>query len=157
METKANPNPDGCLAKALPDEPFFVLLARDLTAPGTIRFWADQRAQASVDDEHYQDAGQLTEAFETADAMEAWREANDGLWRAISPAPIWFLIWSEEHRAWWRPARHGYTDHMMEAGLYSEREARQIAREANWGGQFNETAMEAPIWLAERRRALSHD
>lgn len=81
METKANPNPNGCLAKALPDEPFFVLLARDPCAPGGIRHWADERAELGLDGDRRQDAEQLTEALETADAMEVWRGANDGRWR----------------------------------------------------------------------------
>jgi hypothetical protein len=33
METRANPNPNGCLARAMPDEPMFILLGRDLEAP----------------------------------------------------------------------------------------------------------------------------
>lgn len=81
METKANPNPNGCLAKALSDEPFFVLLARDLIAPTVIRAWADRRAQLGVVGDRRQDAEQLQEALETADAMEKWREEHDGEWR----------------------------------------------------------------------------
>ena len=87
METKANPNPNGCLARALPDEPFLVLLARDPCAPIAIRFWADQRAQLGVEGDRRQDAEQLAEALETADAMAAWREANDGAWRPGSVGP----------------------------------------------------------------------
>lgn len=151
METKANPNPNGCLAKALPDEPFFVLLARDETGPDVIRFWADRRAQIGIEGDRRQDAEQLTEALETADAMEAWRAENDGAWRNLAPAPVWWLIWSEEHQSWWRPGRHGYTAQMMAAGLYSEAEAVQISREANYAGQFNEAPIPAPVWLAERQ------
>lgn len=85
MESKLNPNPQGCLAKALPDEPFFVLLARDCCAQDAIRFWADQRAQLGVEGDRRQDAEQLTEALETAEAMEQWREANEGRWRGEQP------------------------------------------------------------------------
>lgn len=81
METKAHPNPNGCLARALPDEPFFVLLARDQTAPATIRWWSDARAQLGVEGERKQDAEQLSEALDTAVAMELWRLQNDGTWR----------------------------------------------------------------------------
>ncbi len=88
METKANPNPAGCLARALPDEPFLVLLARDKAAPDTIRFWADRRAQMGVEEEIDQDAEQLSEALTTADAMEAWRIAHDGEWRGVPPTSL---------------------------------------------------------------------
>lgn len=85
MDTKLNPDPRGCYHRALPDEPRFALLARDPCAPDTIRFWADQRAQLGVEQEIDQDAEQLSEALETADAMERWREANEGAWRKRVP------------------------------------------------------------------------
>ena len=81
METKNNPTPGSCLAKALPDEPMFILLARDRCAPDTIRFWADQRSQLGVEQGESQDAEQLLEALETAEEMGAWRARNDGGWR----------------------------------------------------------------------------
>jgi hypothetical protein len=34
-----------------------------------------------------------------------------------------WLVWSNEHRAWWRPKRCGYTEHLAGAGLYTEKEA----------------------------------
>lgn len=37
-----------------------------------------------------------------------------------------FVIWSHEHRAWWRPARRGYTPVLAEAGRYSFDEAAAI-------------------------------
>lgn len=49
-----------------------------------------------------------------------------------------FLIWSEEHGAWWRPHRCGYTTSMKNAGRYDALSAEQIVREANAGGQFHE-------------------
>lgn len=81
METKNNPNPNGCLMRALPDEPMFILLARDASAPEAIRRWCDMRARDGIESENRQDAEQLEEAFATADAMEAWRLANDGRWK----------------------------------------------------------------------------
>lgn len=30
-----------------------------------------------------------------------------------------FLIWSQKHKAWWRPNGMGYTKHRDEAGKYS--------------------------------------
>lgn len=43
------------------------------------------------------------------------------------------LIWSNEHRAWWRPNSHGYTTVQEEAGLYSEKGATMIIEEADEG------------------------
>lgn len=87
METKDNPNPGGCLAKALPDEPMFILLGRDPSAPDAIRRWCELRALDSVSGEKRQDAEQLDEAFLTAEAMEAWRESNAGRWHQEPPRP----------------------------------------------------------------------
>jgi len=37
-----------------------------------------------------------------------------------------YVIWSFEHRAWWRPARAGYTEELAEAGRYNPVEAGEI-------------------------------
>jgi hypothetical protein len=42
------------------------------------------------------------------------------LWRLLSSA---VLIWSGEHKAWWRPNCCGYTCHRKEAGRYSFHDA----------------------------------
>jgi len=42
-----------------------------------------------------------------------------------------YVIWSFEHRAWWRPWRWGYTDYLVEAGRYSKEEAARIVVKAN--------------------------
>ena len=58
-----------------------------------------------------------------------------------------FLIWSEEHGAWWRPGRAGYTRSIREAGRYSLEEAGDIVKKANRylpAGQFNEVALFDP-------------
>lgn len=39
-----------------------------------------------------------------------------------------YLIWSNQHRAWWRPNRQGYTTHLDAAGRYGRDEAIGIAR-----------------------------
>ena len=44
--------------------------------------------------------------------------------------PVW-MIWSNEHRAWWKPGRSGYTMDYEEAGRYSLEEAVDICEEAN--------------------------
>ena len=37
-----------------------------------------------------------------------------------------WMIWSNEHRAWWRPSSCGYTRKIEEVGLYSYAEAKSI-------------------------------
>jgi hypothetical protein len=42
-----------------------------------------------------------------------------------------YLIWSNEHRAWWRPSHAGYTCLIEGAGRYSRAEAERICQNAN--------------------------
>lgn len=42
-----------------------------------------------------------------------------------------WLVWSNEHRAWWGPGRHGYTTLTDRAGRYSLDEATAICAQAN--------------------------
>lgn len=42
-----------------------------------------------------------------------------------------YLIWSNEHNAWWRAGRAGYTNDKKSAGRYSGEEAAQIIANAN--------------------------
>lgn len=79
---------DGCFARAMDDEPMFVLLARDLRAPEAVRRWAVQRkADITLGLKPESDMAMVTEAFETADNMEAWRSEHDGKWRTGLFAP----------------------------------------------------------------------
>ena len=77
MATKNNPGTYDCYANAEPDEPMFVLLGRDRTAPGLVRTWA-----ASREVENHRRGGKQTdkakiaEARACADAMEAWQREH---------------------------------------------------------------------------------
>lgn len=44
-----------------------------------------------------------------------------------------WLIYSTEHRAWWKPDWNGYTTKRKEAGLYSFEEACRVVENANIG------------------------
>lgn len=58
-----------------------------------------------------------------------------------------YLIWSNEHGAWWGPNGHGYTTGLETAGRYSKERAERIAQSAGcWGpnGEPNEVAVVAP-------------
>jgi len=83
MGTKSNPGKFDCYANALPDEPMFVLLARDPSASDLVRAWAAERSyQISLGNKPTSDGAPCAEAIECADAMDAWRKANDGKWRS---------------------------------------------------------------------------
>jgi len=49
-----------------------------------------------------------------------------------------WMVWSQEHNGWWRPAKQGYTNEIREAGKYCYEEALDITRSANWAGRFEE-------------------
>lgn len=67
LGSKRNPGPFNCYEDALPDEPMFVLLARDPYAPTLVRNWA---AWAQINSK---DPIKVQIARTTADEMVAWR------------------------------------------------------------------------------------
>ena len=69
MGTKNNPGPIDCYAKAEPDEPIFILLARDIIGSDTVRAWAYARIAQTGDP---RDAKAI-QAFEISVAMDEWR------------------------------------------------------------------------------------
>lgn len=44
--------------------------------------------------------------------------------------PCVYLIWSNEHQAWWGPDRCGYVRAVTQAGRYSRSEAIEICKRA---------------------------
>jgi len=58
-----------------------------------------------------------------------------------------FLIWSQEHGAWWKPGRMGYTRSIREAGRYSLAAATEIVENANryLKDGFNEVMVYDPM------------
>lgn len=70
MGTKNNPGKYDCYDNAEPDEPMFVLLARDRFAPALVEAWVALREGAD------EDSAKLDEAFECAHAMRKWRKEN---------------------------------------------------------------------------------
>ncbi len=82
MGTKTNPGEFDCYGNALPDEPMFILLARDPSAPSIVRTWAmERRREILAGRRPTSDERLVDEALTCADAMERWREENDGRWR----------------------------------------------------------------------------
>lgn len=90
------------------------------------------------------------------------REAAEAMLVATWPGldPVWspYLVWSNEHVAWWRPGRSGYTMDIREAGVYSETEARDIVAQATLVQEWDKSIPnELPVRLAdlpEEARAL---
>lgn len=92
MGTRLNPAMFDCYQKALPDEPMFVLLARDKGAPAVVRQWATRRAQAFNGGSPTLDQlAQIQEAHHCANAMEQWRSDNYGRWFVEKSTPLGFL------------------------------------------------------------------
>jgi hypothetical protein len=73
---------DHCYANALPDEPMFVLLARDPDFFDLVNEWASRRQRAIERGERPEsDKRMVAEAEECALAGSQWRRENEGKWR----------------------------------------------------------------------------
>jgi hypothetical protein len=58
-----------------------------------------------------------------------------------------WVVWSEEHGAWWGPGWHGYVPSLAAAGRYDKAEALDIMERANRylpEGRIHEVAMPDP-------------
>lgn len=72
----------GCLGKAAPDEPVFILRAKDKFAPGLVEAWAEKVAaydRSVVEDVAVQSArkAKIRGARALAHQMRAWQAMND--------------------------------------------------------------------------------
>jgi hypothetical protein len=85
METKQNPNPNGCLARALPNEPFATFLARDPDAPAAFKAWAISRCERLG---LTRDDPEVDWAIQCIAGFTDWREKNDGKWRAPAAGEV---------------------------------------------------------------------
>jgi hypothetical protein len=112
MGSKEKPGKFDCYANALPDEPMFILLARDPHGPALVRAWAYEREhQIGKGNRPDTDRAVVAEARQCADAMEKWRATNDGKWR--TPKPHKVIVNGLE---WTTPAETlGYDDIVMVA------------------------------------------
>jgi len=82
VATKNEELASGCFSRAMPDEPMFVLLARDPSAPSLVESWAHRRAtEIGQGNRPESDKAQVGEAYALASKMRAWRANNDGTWR----------------------------------------------------------------------------
>ena len=74
MGTKNDPGTFDCYANAEPDEPMFVLLARDPLAPTLVRMWAELRKLTGRSGAR--EEAKRIEAYECAAAMETWQRSR---------------------------------------------------------------------------------
>lgn len=82
MGTKNNPGQFDCYESALPDEPMFVLLARDPWAPDLVEEWAVKRMRdIALGIRPFSDLSMVDEAQSCARNMREWRKKNEGIWR----------------------------------------------------------------------------
>lgn len=101
MGSKLQPGNFDCYTNALPDEPMFILLARDECAPAIVEKWAEyRRGLITIGEKPASDELMIAEALQCAEAMRAWREKNDGKWRNSASPPV-----SDASREAWRPIK----------------------------------------------------
>lgn len=82
MGTKNNPGKFDCYANALPDEPMFVLLARDPKFFKYVLKWANDRdLDIACGDRPLSDSDMTKEARQCAYDGQLWRRMNNGIWR----------------------------------------------------------------------------
>lgn len=82
MATKNNPGEFDCYANALPDEPMFILLARDPDFYRLVSEWAVNRTrQIACGERPQSDMDMVIEAVGCAEDGQRWRRLNMGKWR----------------------------------------------------------------------------
>ena len=60
-----------------------------------------------------------------------------------------YLVWSNEHSAWWGENRCGYYTALSAAGRYTRDEALKICVGARGGREFNDNPSEVPVLLED--------
>lgn len=76
---------------------------------------------------------------------------------ALPPVGAEYVVWSNEHRAWWGPDHRGYYTKLAAAGRYSREEALKICIGARGGRQFNHNPSEVPLALEDAQRFWPDD
>lgn len=124
-----------------------IITANAITIGRCVTIFADGRVEVRGDTCH------AAEQF-----WEAVRAAAPGFFPVERNAAK-YVIWSNEHSAWWAPNRNGYQWRLADAGLYTRREALEIVRGATWGQwRSHKPPHEVPICVddlpAEARATL---
>lgn len=83
MGTKINPGKFDCYDNALPNEPMFIMLARDPLFYEFVTAWAKRRGEAiNCGDRPQDDSPMVSEAMRCAGDGATWRRQNLGKWRS---------------------------------------------------------------------------
>ena len=60
-----------------------------------------------------------------------------------------YVVWSNEHSAWWGPDSRDYYAKLENAGRYTRDEALRICKGARGGRRHNANPTEVPLLLAD--------
>jgi len=97
-----------------------------------LRLTPKEREAALLIAKHYLDLNRtLVSGDEVLLVMRALRDAENTVSETKEPTREW-LIWSNEHRAWWGPNNAGYPKDVHKAGRYTLAEARSICSSRSW-------------------------
>lgn len=69
-------------------------------------------------------------------------------------SPNDYIIWSNEHMAWWGPGRRGYSKGLKGVGTYSRDQALEICRESLPTAAHIGMISEIPVRVADVREFL---
>lgn len=108
----------------------------------------EQRINTALD--HLEDWNDRLSRPDCAEQLEkVLQEMSAFIVRMTGTAPATgrYLIWSNEHRAWWRPYRDGYTRRLLDAGWYDHGTAIAICVQAI--ASSKELPNEVPVALAD--------
>lgn len=73
----------------------------------------------------------------------------------MTPDPRVWLVWSREHRAWWRPNAAGYCTSVLDAGRYTLEEATDHCNTRSRDPQKDDP--EVMVHMDEALKGLSED
>lgn len=60
-----------------------------------------------------------------------------------------YLVWSNEHKAWWGHNRHGYVPDIRGAGIYYRDEALSIVERATVASKWRRPPNEIPVRIED--------
>lgn len=72
-------------------------------------------------------------------------ERLKGLVAGIRETDTTYVIWSNEHRAWWGPDRRGYCSRLDDAGRYDRESALGVCIGARGGRRYNDNPSEVMV------------
>jgi hypothetical protein len=65
-----------------------------------------------------------------------------------------YLVWSNEHRGWWKPGGYGYSPGLRGAGHFTREHALRICREALPTAAHIGLISEVPVRMADLAEVL---